>query len=244
MAEVLMSKNAVTDGLKKEFLSYLKHKRKPDLLTNYLHFVSKRDKLNAVACPRHKMIFRSLKEAETILEKEGRLWRETKIQIGQEIAIVNEQTKKVYICPFSGKVFGDNTHPNPQDAIYDWVAKCPQNTERKDGLIVKRFFVSEDPEIIKNYIKQPKKPITKVVFSSATTGALFQTKEAIVEEFKKNYVKSVTLEEIQNQNRFEIEPHFLQYIQEQLAEKKITEFIETLAEHEEFLPYIQKWLEG
>lgn len=239
-----MPKNGITNDLKKDFLSYLKHKRKPDLIANYLYYVSKRDKLSPVACPRHKMIFRDLKEATQILEKEGRLWRETRIQIGLESAIVNEQTKKIYICPFSGKVFADNTHPNPQDAIYDWVAKCKQNTERKDGLVVKRFFVSEDPEIIKNYIDQSHEPITKIVFSSAITGALFQNKEVIIEEFKKHYVKPITLEEIQNQNRFEIEPNFLQYIQEQLAEKKITEFIESLAEDEAFLPYIQKWLEG
>lgn len=238
-----MSKNELTDVLK-DFLSYLKHKRKPDLIANYLYYVSKRDKLAPVACPRHKMIFRNLKEALEILENEGRLWRETRIHIGHESSIVNEQTKKIYICPFSGKVFADNTHPNPQDAIYDWVSKCPQNKERKDGLIVKRFFVSEDSEIIKNYIEKAHEPITKIVFASATTGALFQNKEAIIQEFKKHYVKPITLEEIQDQNRFEIEHHFLQYIQEQLDEKKITEFIESLAEHEEFLPYIQKWLEG
>lgn len=238
-----MSQKALNDVLK-DFLSYLKHKRKPDLITNYLYYVSSKEKLSPVACPRHKMIFRSLEQAVEILEKEGRLWRETRIRIGQEVANVNEQTKKVYICPFSGKVFADNTHPNPQDAIYDWVAKCPQNTERKEGLVVKRFFVSEDPEIIKNYIEKYSEPITKVVYSSAITGALFQNKEVIVKEFKKHYAKPITLEEIQNQNRFEIEPVFLQFIQEQLAETKITEFIESLAEHEEFLPFIEKWLEG
>ena len=52
-------------------------------------------------------------------QKEGKLWRETeiKIQVGQPS--VNEDTQKIYICPFTGKVFGDNTHPNPQDAIYE-----------------------------------------------------------------------------------------------------------------------------
>ncbi len=244
MVEVLMTKTVLSNALKKDFLSYLKHKRKPDLVTNYLFFVEKRDKLSPVACPRHKMIFRSLEEATAILEKSGRLWRETRIHIGHEAAHVNEQTQKIYICPFSGKVFGDNTHPNPQDAIYDWVANCPENTERKDGLVVKRFFVSEDPEIIKNYIEKSVEPITKVVFSSSVTGALYQNKETIVEEFKEKYVKPISLEEIQNQNRFEIETHFLEYIQHQLAEAAITEFIENLAEHEEFMPYIQKWLES
>ena len=77
---------------------------------------------------------------------------EIKIQVGKPT--VNAQTKKVYICPFTGKVFGDNTHPNPQDAIYDWVSRCPENTERVNGLKVKRCYVSEDPEIIQNYIEK------------------------------------------------------------------------------------------
>lgn len=244
MTEVLMSKKSLLDALKKDFLSYLKHRRKPDLITSYLYYVAHRDIVSPVVCPRYKMIFRNLEEAMQILEKEGRLWRETRIHLGQESSVVNDQTKKIYICPFSGKVFADNTNPNPQDAIYDWVAKCPQNTERKDGLVVKRFFVSEDPEIIKNYISQSKEVITKIVFSSAMTGALYQNKETIVDEFKKQYLKPITLEEIQNQNRFEIEPNFLQYIQSQLAEEKVTEFIEDLSQYEEFQPYIEQWLEG
>ena len=45
-----------------------------------------------------------------LLEKQGKLWRETeiKIQIGEPQ--VNEATKKIYICPFSGKVFGLDGH--------------------------------------------------------------------------------------------------------------------------------------
>lgn len=239
-----MSKKSLLDPLKKDFLSYLKPKRKPDLITSYLHYLALRDKVSPVVCPRYKLIFKSQSEALSVLEKDGRIWRETRIQIGQESAVVNEQTRKIYICPFSGKVFADNTHPNPQDAIYDWVAKCPQNTERKDGIVVKRFFVSEDPEMIKSYIEQSVEPLTKVVFSSAMTGALYQNKETIVEEFKKDYLKPFALDEIQNQNRFEIEDGLLKYIQEELAEDRVSAFIESLSEHEEFMPYIEKWLEG
>ena len=244
MTEVLMPKKSTLDALKKDFLSYLKPKRKPDLITSYLYYLAKRDLIAPVACPRYKLIFKSLEDAMSILEKDSRIWRETRIIIGQESVSVDEQTKKIYICPFSGKVFADNTHPNPQDAIYDWVSKCPQNTERKDGLVVKRFFVSEDPEIIKNYIEKTNKPVTKVVFSSALTGALYQNKETIIDEFKKDYLKPFALEEIQNQNRFEIESGLLDYVQGQLEEEKVSGFIEGLAEHEEFMPYIEKWLES
>lgn len=239
-----MPKKSTLDALKQDFLSYLKPKRKPDLITSYLHYIAKRDIVSPVACPRYKIIFKSLEDALQVLGNNDRIWRETRIIIGQETAAVNDQTKKIYICPFSGKVFANNTHQNPQDAIYDWVAKCPQNTERKDGLVVKRFFVSEDPEIIKTYIEQVDEPIEKVVFSSALTGALYLNKETILEEFKKDYVKPFALDEIQNQNRFEIEASLLKYIQEQIAEEKVSEFIEDLAEHEEFMPYIEKWLES
>lgn len=243
MTEVTMTHEVISEELRKDFLSYLKPKRKLDLITNYLYFVSKKFDIHPVVSPKHRMIFRSLSEAMEILENDGRIWRETQVRIGQEQANVNEQTKKIYICPFTGKVFADNTHPNPQDAIYDWVANCPENTERKDGLVVKRFFVSEDPEMIRNYIEKCDQPITKTVFSSALTGGLYNSKEVIIEEFKKDYVKPMPLEEIQNQNRYELESGFLEFVQEQLAEEKITAFIESLANYEEFVPYVQKWLE-
>ena len=243
MTGVIMTKEVISEDLRKDFLRYLKPKRKLDLLTNYLYFISKKYDIHPIVSPKHKMIFRSLEEAMEILEKEGKIWRETHVRIGQERAHVNEETKKIYICPFSGKVFADNTHPNPQDAIYDWVSHCPENTERKDGLVVKRFFVSEDPEMIKNYIEKTVEPITKVVFSSAITGALYNSKDVIIDEFKKDFVKSISLEEIQNQNRYELEAQFLQFIQTELAEEKVTKFIEALSEYEEFLPYVQKWLE-
>jgi hypothetical protein len=178
------------------------------------------------------------------LESQGKLWRETEItiQFGQQS--VNEETKKVYICPFTGKVFGDNTHPNPQDAIYDWVSTCPENKERVGGLPVKRFFVSEDPEVIKNYISARKASIKKVVYSSAVTGKLFNSKAAVIEDFKKNHVKSLTLLEVQNQNRYQIDERFLDFIQTHLTEDKIAAFVEALSKHPEFEPYLEKWVEA
>src|ERR1700675_2116111 len=151
----------ITQGLKEDLHKFLKKNRKADLITTYLFFLEKKFNIKPVLFGREKMIYQSQEELVQKLESQGKLWRETeiKIQFGEES--VNDQTKKIYICPFTGKVFGDNTHPNPQDAIYDWVSKCPENTERAGGLRVKRFFVSEDPEVIKNYISKPKEPITK-----------------------------------------------------------------------------------
>lgn len=234
---------AISQGLKTELLEFLQTQRSPELLTAYLFYLEKKYQLRPVVFAPDKMIYRSSDEAVKKLEKEGKVWREAEIRIGYGPPSVNELTKKIYICPFTGKVFADNTHPNPQDAIYDWVAKCPENTERVGGVKAKRFFVSEDPEVIKNYIKPPKEPIRKTVFSSAVTGKLYNSKEAVVEDFKRNYFKPMTLVEVQNQNRFQLEDSFLNFIQEHLEEDKVASFVETLAEIEAFHPYVTQWVE-
>ncbi|HSX38900.1 MAG TPA: DUF2709 domain-containing protein [Chlamydiales bacterium] len=228
---------------KNELLKFLKKNRNADLVTAYLTFIESRYKLKPVLFPREKTIYQSTEDLIDKLEAQGKLWRETEIviQFGQQS--VNELTKKIYICPFTGKVFADNTHPNPQDAIYDWVSKCPENKERVGGLPVKRFFVSEDPDVIKNYISERKASIKKVVYSSAITGKLFNSKAAVIDDFKKNHIKSLTFFEVQNQNRYQIEEHFLAFIQKHLEEDKIAQFIEALSQLPEFKSYIEKWVE-
>lgn len=232
----------ITDTIKKKLLKFLK--KKADLVTAYLFFIELKHNLKPVLFPREKKIYQSLESLIEKLEKENKLWRKTliKIQFGKES--VNQNTKKIYICPFTGKVFGDNTHANPQDAIYDWISKCKENTERVGGLRAKRFFVSEDPKIIKSYIKERKKPINKEVFSSAITGKLFNSKEAVIEDFKNKQIKYLTLHEVQNQNKYEIETHLLKFLQEKLTEENISKFVESLSTHKEFATYLDEWLES
>lgn len=238
-----MAAIAISETLKDELLKFLKKNKKADLITAYLLFLEKKFNIDPVLFIRDKMIFQSQDELIKRLESQSKLWRETEIKIQYGQQSVNDQTKKVYICPFTGKVFGDNTHPNPQDAIYDWVSKCPENKERVGGLKAKRFFVSEDPEVIKNYIVRRKEPITKIVYSSAVTGKLFNSKEAVIDDFIKNQLKPIPLEEVPNQNRFQIEETFLSFIQKQLEESKINSFVEALSQYEEFSSYIEEWLE-
>jgi hypothetical protein len=235
---------ALSEQVKNSLLQFLQERRSPELLAAYLFYLELRFKLQPVVFVRDKMIYQSSEAAIKKLEEAGKVWRETEIKIGYGPPAVNELTKKIYICPFTGKVFADNTHPNPQDAIYDWVAKCPENTERVGGVRAKRFFVSDDPEVIKNYIKPPKEPISKTVFSSAVTGKLYNSKEAVIRDFKENYLKPMTLVEVQNQNRFQLEESFLNFIQDHLQEEKIASFVETLAEDEVFHPYVTKWVEA
>ncbi len=230
--------------MKTTLLQFLQERRSPELLVAYLFYLEQRFQLHPVAFVRDKMIYQSTEEAIKKLEAEGKVWRETEIKIGYGPPAVDELTRKIYICPFTGKVFADNTHPNPQDAIYDWVSKCPENTERLGGVPVKRFFVSEDPDVIRNYIKPPKVATSKTVFSSAVTGKLYNSKEAVIRDFKEHYLKPMTLVEVQNQNRFQLEESFLSFIQDHLQEDKIAGFVENLAEDPAFHPFVTKWIEA
>ena len=237
-----MTKAVITESLKEQLVKFLEQNTKADLVTTYLFYLEKKFNLKPVLFIKEKTIYQSLDELVEHLEGEGKLWRETeiKIQVGQPS--VNDSTKKIYICPFTGKVFGDNTHPNPQDAIYDWVSKCPENTERVNGLKAKRFFVSEDPEVIKNYIEKRKEPVSKIVYSSAITGKLFNTKKAVVDDFKKYHLKPLTLVEVANQNRFSLEDHLLSFIQEHMDENKISSFVEAMSHENSFTTHVDKWL--
>lgn len=240
-----MPKLAISEKTKKKLAKYLKENKNAELVNAYLCYLEDAYSLKLVACPKEKKIYQSEREAIKILEDQGKIWHETEIKIGFSPQSVNSETKKIYICPFTGKVFGDNTNPNPQDAIYDWVSKCPENTERVGGLRVKRFFVSDDPEVIKNYAskERPKTPITKVVYSSVLSGKLYNSKDTVVSDFKKHYLQPISLIEVQNQNKFEIEEHLLKFIEDHLTEEKVAAFVESLAEFEEFTPYIEMWVE-
>ncbi len=231
----------LSDNLKEKISTFLSKKKRCDLLSAYLYYVEQKFDLHPIAFPQGKLIFKTMADAIDKLEKKNKLWHETEICIVFEEEAVNQETKKVYICPFSGKVFGDNTHPNPQDAIYDWVANCPENRERSGGLKVKRFYVSEDPEVIQNYITPRKKPITKKVYSSVVTGKLFNSKKSVVDDFKKHHTKPMSLVEVQSQSRLQVEDSFIKFIEEQLTEDRLSGFVQAMAEHEEFFPYVQQW---
>ena len=238
-----MASLVITETLKDELHSFLQKNKKADLITTYLYFLEKKFNCKPVLFIREKTIYQSQDALIKNLEDQGKLWRETEIKIQTGPQGVNELTKKVYICPFTGKVFGDNTHPNPQDAIYDWVSKCPENNERIGGLKVKRFFVSEDTEVIKNYIVKRKEPIKKIVYSSVVTGTLFNNKSTVIEDFIKSQLKPIPLGEVTNQNRFQIEDSFLNFIQNHLEEGKIASFVEALSQVEECSSYLDQWLE-
>lgn len=233
----------ISVDLKKKLLKFLKTQKNPELLSAYLFCVEQNLKLSPVVFIKNKVVYQTLEDAVQKLEAEGKIWRETEIKIGVGKPTVNKDTKRIYICPFTGKVFADNVYSNPLDAIYDWLSKCKENTERQAGVPVKRFLVSDDKAVIQNYMQPIKEPIVKTVFSSIVSGRLFDSKEIIIEEFKKNYLKFMTLVEVQNQNRFQLEDSFLVLLQGFLLEEKITAFVEALAEDSVFHSYISKWVD-
>lgn len=237
-------KTIIDEDMKKVLDAFFKENSSPELITTYLFYVEKSQHVEPALYTRGKVIYQSADKAIKALEKEEKLWREVEIQVRYGDESVNDKTKKIYICPFTGKVFGDNTHPNPQDAIYDWVAHCPENKERVGGLPVKRFYISEDPDVIKSYLDKaiPQKVVTKVVYSSPGSGKLFYSQQQAIEDFKKTYLKPVSLAFVQSQNKYHIEESFLDFIQKELDESKIASFIEACAEVEEYQPLIEKWL--
>lgn len=238
-----MSEIKIAASTKKILKDYLQKHKKTDLATIYFLYLEHTHDIHPVVYVGNRTIYCRQSQAIELLSQSQQLWRETQIKISVDRQSVNEYTKRIYICPFSGKAFGDNTHPNPQDAIYDWVSKCPENKEIVGGLRSKRFFVSDDPEVIKNYIKGPQKAIEKHVYSSVANGKLYNSKEKVVEDFKANYLKAMSLLEVQSQNRFQMHESLLAFLQKQLEEEQITAFVEALSQDESFVPYVQEWMQ-
>ena len=237
-----MTKLAISEDIFKNLLDFIKKNRNTDLITAYLSYLGMKHKLSPVVFMKEKKIFLNEDHLVKTLETENKLWRETTIRIQLGKKSVNDDTRKIYICPYSGKVYADNTHPNPQDAIYDWVSRCPENTERKDGIRIKKFYISEDPEVIKNYITPLKNELSKTVFSSIVTGKLFNNKKGVIQDLLQHHIKSIPIKQVTTQNRFDLHEDFLSFLEENLEDSKIASFVETLSTRDEFEKYIAKWM--
>ena len=234
--------NTISENIRVGLLKFLKRYNKQDILATYLHYLSLAHGLHPVLYTVKKTVYKDEKSAISQIQKENPIWRNTKVLIRFGGNNVNSKTKKVYICPFCGKAFGDNTHPSPQDAIYDWVSNCPKNVVRKDGLPDKRFLVSEDPEIIAKYREKRENVIDKEVFSSTISSKIFYTKESLLEDFKQSYLKPISLVEVQKQNRFKMDNDLLRFMQEHFTEEKISQFMENVSQYSEFKKYVEQWV--
>ena len=91
--------------------------------------------------------------------------------------------------------------------------------------------------------QKPKKPLKKVAYTSQFSGKLFNSKESVVKEFSESFTKPITVIESQNQNRFAIEPGFLDFFKKRLQEDHIADFVGQIADDKDIMPYVEKWLE-
>ena len=85
--------------------SFLQSHPDSELVTTYLFFIERKYDLSPVLFPKEKKIYQGLDALIKLLEDKGELWRETEIKISFYKDSVNAQTAKIYICPFTGKVF-------------------------------------------------------------------------------------------------------------------------------------------
>jgi hypothetical protein len=103
--------------------------------------------------------------------------------------------------------------------------------------------IPEKSTVIKNYIIQRREPITKIVYSSAVTGKLFNSKKSVIDDFTKNHITSLPLVEVPSQNRFELHEEFLSFIQSKVNEDEISTFVEELSKLPGFDSFVGGWLE-
>ncbi len=133
--------------------------------------------------------------------------------------------------------------PQPLDEMYAHLSKCPKNTVVVDGLPAKTFLVSDDPEMIKGYITERKAAMKKKVFTSAS-GKIFNSKDSVVEDFKKSVKPVLFSEVVYNPRGFEVEESLNNLKEEYVVEDKIIAFLEALSKHTEFEPYVKRCQEG
>lgn len=227
-----------------ELLKFLKKTPTADAVIGYCAFIESKYRVKPVLYPRDRTIYRSIEDLSKRLESEGKLWRESEITIHFGKQSVNAETVKIYICPFCSYVIGNNMSSQPVDDMYDHLSlKCKNNTERVDGLPAKRFLVSEDLDLIKEHITERKAAVKKKVYTSAS-GKLFNSKEAVIEDFKKA-VKVVPFSEVvYNPREFEIEESLNDLKDEQVTGEKIEAFLQALSKYTEFDSYVKRCQEA
>lgn len=227
-----------------ELLKFLKKNPDADAVAGYCAYVEQKYRIKPVVYSRQKKIYKTLDDLMKHLEAEGKFCRETEITIHYGKQSVNDNTKKIVICPFCSNVIGDNMVQNLSDAAYEHVRKCKDNHELVGGVPSKRFSVSEDSDLIATYMTERKAAVKKVVYTSAT-GKLYNSREAVIDDFKKNQMKPVSFYEVVlNPKEYEIEESLAAFRDDQVVEEKIISFLEGLSKHTEFEPYVKRCQEG
>ena len=54
----------------------------------------------------------------------------------------------------------------------------------------------------------------------------------------------MSLVDVANQNKFNLEDHLLNFIQDHMDESKVSSFVEAMNKEEEFAEFVNQWMEG
>lgn len=206
-----------------------------DFTEVYLSIVRELYDIDPVYYVQNKTLYKNREDARRHLCEHGNAIETLKIVVHEEAPAVDENTSKIYICPFSGKVFGNNMFSHPEDAIYDWVAKLPNNEISNSGVRKKRFFVSTDRALIVSYLHPSEKQF-KIVYKIQGSGNLFLSQED-AELHLINSLGSMSLKNVLNQNKLVLEPSFLSLCQELLEEsciQKVSAILNDIPQLSEF----------
>jgi hypothetical protein len=65
----------------------------------------------------------------------------------------------------------------------------------------------------------------------------------VIKDLLDNHIKHIPMKQVTTQNRFELHPDFLKFLELNLEDSKVSSFVETLSDRDEFTKYITKWME-
>ena len=75
------------------------------------------------------------------------------------------------------------------------------------------------------------------------TGKLFNSKKGVTKDLLDSHIKHIPMKQVTTQNRFELHDDFLKFLETNLEDSKVSSFVETLSDRDEFTKYIAKWME-
>jgi hypothetical protein len=234
----------LSEDEKLHLLNFLKKTRNVDAVTAYCAYIEEKYRLKLVSFPRGKKMSFSMDSLVQELDSEGKLCVEKEIVRRYGRLVADNLTTKLYLCPFCDWAIGDNVDQFAGDKIVEHVAICSKNNEIEGGLKSKRFLISTDPKEIKKRSEDPKAISKKMVFTSNFSSKAFSSKKEVVEDFKKNFVRPITLKEVVYADEdVELDEKLLNFKEEHVTGEVIERFLHSLESLDEFKPYLKKWVE-
>eukprot|EP00105_Crassostrea_gigas_P044026 XP_019928174.1 PREDICTED: uncharacterized protein LOC109620371 [Crassostrea gigas] len=222
-----------------EKLIEISGKSKGEFTELFLNFITLEYDIRPVLYLGNRTIYRTPEEAFEKLTKNDEAYTCIKLNTVGHKPEVDNETTKIFICPFSGKVFGNNMFLHPEDVIYEWVMNCPENKVGKSGMKERRFYVSEDPKLISSY-KKEEVVETKEVFKSISSKKLFLSQEDAIEDVKKS-LKPMSISEVVSQKKHKLDDDFIELLQKVLDEDYTQQVFDAMLSCEGLKGITSKW---